>query len=97
MKATMADDLGRYEPPRVVRYRTPPPKAMDSRRQSQSGGFAVLIDHQGKVIAAQIGAQSSGTVPLMMLSLVRATFEPASLNGIPIPAIVSLGSPMRVQ
>ena len=97
MKATMADDLRHYEPPRVVRYRVPPPKAMDSRRQSESGGFAVLIDHQGKVIAAQIGARSSGTMPLMMLSLVRATFEPASLNGIPIPAIVSLGSPRRAQ
>ncbi|TDI45218.1 MAG: tetratricopeptide repeat protein [Acidobacteria bacterium] len=97
MKATMADDVGSYLPPRVVRYRTPPPKAMDSRRQSKSGGFAVLIDHRGKVIAAQIGAQSSGTMPLMMLSLVRAIFEPASLNGIPIPAIVSLGSPMRAQ
>ncbi len=97
LKTTMADDVGRYEPPRVVRYRTPPPKAMDSRRQSESGGFAVLIDHRGKVIAAQIGAHSSGTMPLMMLSLVRATFEPASLNGIPIPAILSLGSPMRVR
>ena len=97
LKATLVDDIGGYEPPRVVRYRIPPPKAMDSRRQSDSGGFAVLIDHRGKVIAAQIGARSSGSTPLMMLALVRATFEPASLNGIPIPAIVSLGSPARVQ
>lgn len=97
LKATMNEDIGSYEPPRVVRYRVPPPKGMDSRRQSESGGFAVLIDHRGKVIAAQIGARSSGTMPLMMLSLVRATFEPASLNGIPIPAVVSLGTPMGAQ
>ncbi len=97
MKATLADDFRRYEPPRVVRYRTPPPKAMNSRRQSESGGFTVLIDHRGKVIAAQIGAQSSGTMSLMMISLVRAIFKPASLNGIPIPAVVSVGSPIRSQ
>ncbi len=82
---------GEYLPPRVIRFTVPPPKAMASRRGSVGDGFSVLIDHEGKVVAAQIGAQSSGSSPLAMLSLVKATYAPASLNGIPIPALVRMG------
>ena len=70
---------------------------MSSRRASQNNAFAVLIDHEGNVIAAQIGAQTSGQTPLLMLSLVKAQYEPASLNGIPVPALVTMGTARGVQ
>ena len=91
VREALAEEEGEYLPPRVVRFSVPPPKNMDSRRSAASGGFSVLIDHQGHIIAAQIGGQAKGTAPMMMLSLVKATYEPASLNGIPIPAILTVG------
>ena len=91
VREALAEGGGEYLPPRVVRYGVPPPKNMDSRRSAANNGFSVLIDHQGHVIAAQIGGQAKGTAPMMMLSLVKATYEPASLNGIPIPAILTVG------
>ena len=91
VREALAEKEGEYLPPRVVRYSVSPPKNMDSRRSAANSGFSVLIDHQGHVIAARIGAQAKGTAPMMMLSLVKATYEPASLNGIPIPAIFTVG------
>lgn len=82
---------GEYLPPRVVSYSVPPPENMNSRRSWANSGFSVLIDHRGQVIAAHIGAQSRGSAPMMMMSFVKATYEPASLNGIPIPALFTMG------
>ena len=93
LRAALAEEEGEYLPPRVVKFSVPPPKNMDSRRSASKGGFSVLIDHEGNVIAAQIGAQIRGTAPMLMLSLVKATYEPASLNGIPIPAVFTMGVP----
>lgn len=81
-----------YEPPQVVKFDVSPPTAMQSRRQSQNSGIAVLIDHEGKVLAAQVGSKSSSSSSEMMLSLLRATYRPASLNGVPIPALLTLGT-----
>lgn len=91
MKAVFEKDPESYEPPRVVRYRTPPPPAMESRRSAENNYIAVLIDHQGKVVAAHMGAGNTGSTPLMMLSLMSATYSPASLNGIPVPSLLTLG------
>jgi tetratricopeptide (TPR) repeat protein len=91
MRAVVEEKVAVYEPPRVVRFDVPPPKSMDSRRSSESGSIAVLVDHRGKVVAAHLSGTSSGTNPLLMVSLVRATFAPASLNGIPIPALLTMG------
>ncbi|GMR22249.1 MAG: hypothetical protein BMS9Abin37_0585 [Acidobacteriota bacterium] len=91
LREALAEADCEYLPPRVVRYSVPPPKNMDSRRSSANSGFSVLIDHRGHVIAAQLGARSRGSAPMMMLSLVKATYEPASLNGIPIPALFIMG------
>ncbi len=91
MRAVFVHEEGTYEPPRVVKYDVPPPKEMSSRRSGQSDFIAVLVDHRGKVVAAHIGGNSSGSTPLMMVSLVRATYAPASLNGIPIPALLTMG------
>jgi tetratricopeptide (TPR) repeat protein len=91
LREALEQESGEYLPPRVIKYSVPPPRSMDSRRAATRDGFSVLIDHEGNVIAAQIGAQSGGSAPLTMLSLVKATYEPASLNGIPIPALVRMG------
>lgn len=89
---TIADgESAAYEPPRVIKFDVPPPKNMDSRRASQTSSIAVLVDHRGKVVAANVGGEPGGTAPLMMVSLVRATYAPASVNGIPIPAILMMG------
>ena len=93
LREALAEEEGEYLPPRVVRYNVPPPANMDSRRSAAKGGFSVLIDHRGHVVAAQIGAQTRGSAPMMMLSLVKATYAPASLNGIPIPALFTMGDP----
>ena len=91
MRAVFEDEEGTYQPPRVVKFDVPPPKEMDSRRSGRSSSIAVLVDHRGKVVAAHLGGDSSGSTPLMMVSLVRATYAPASLNGIPIPALLTMG------
>jgi tetratricopeptide (TPR) repeat protein len=92
MREVFEHQAGKYEPPRILKYRVPPPKNMDSRRSGRSSSVAVLVDHHGKVVAAQLGGQSSGSMPVMMVALVKATYAPASLNGIPIPALLTLGS-----
>lgn len=91
MRKVFDDDEGSYQPPRVVKFDVPPPKQMDSRRSGRSSSIAVLVDHRGKVVAATLGGDSTGSTPLMMVSLVRATYQPASLNGIPVPAILFMG------
>ena len=80
-----------YKPPRILRYTVPPPRSMESRRASKGNAFAVLVDHGGKAIAAQIGRQSTGNTPFFMHALLKARYEPASLNGIPVPALVIMG------
>ena len=91
MRVVFDDEAGTYEPPRVVKFDVPPPKEMGSRRSGNSSSIAVLVDHRGKVVAAQLGGDGSGSMPLLMVSLVRATYSPASLNGIPVPAILFMG------
>ncbi|MGH9318500.1 MAG: tetratricopeptide repeat protein [Vicinamibacteria bacterium] len=91
MRAVFEDEEGTYQPPRLVKFDVQPPKNMDSRRSGRSSSIAVLVDHRGKVVAAHLGGDSSGSTPLMMVSLVKATYAPASLNGIPIPALLTMG------
>ncbi len=91
MRAVIEDQMGTYEPPRIIKFDVPPPVQMESRRSSESSQIAVLVDYRGKVVAAHVGG-NSGSTPMMMVSLVRATYAPASLNGIPIPALLTLGT-----
>ena len=91
MRVVFDDEAGTYQPPRVVKFDVPPPKEMDSRRSGRSSSITVLVDHRGKVVAAQLGGDSAGSTPLLMVSLVRATYAPASLNGIPVPAVLFMG------
>ena len=80
-----------YEPPQIISFPVAPPKGMQSRRSARNA-IAVLIDHEGKVLAARMGTESSDTASAMMLSLVRAKYRPASLNGIPVPALITMGT-----
>ncbi len=79
-----------YEPPRVVKDMVRPPRSIQSRRDSR-GGLALLIDHRGKVVAARVNPGGSDTMPIMMLAVIRATFKPAALNGVPIPSLLLMG------
>jgi tetratricopeptide (TPR) repeat protein len=92
MRAVFEGEQSTYVPPRVVKFDVPPPKEMESRRAGQSNFIAVLVDHRGKVVAAHLAGNSAGSTPLMMVSLVRATYAPASLNGIPVPAVLTMGA-----
>jgi hypothetical protein len=91
MKAVHEGESLMYEPPRVIRQRVRPPREMESRRGSQSGGLMMVIDHNGKVVAARVAPGSTGTLPLTMISMIHATFKPAVLNGIPVPALLMMG------
>jgi tetratricopeptide (TPR) repeat protein len=91
MRAVVEDQMGKYEPPRIIRFDVPPPRGMESRRTSESNQIAVLVDQRGKVLAAHLGG-GDGSTPMIMVSLVRATYAPASLNGIPVPALLVMGS-----
>ena len=91
------EDNAQYEPPQVIRYQVKPPKGMDSRRGAESSSMAVVIDHEGRVVAARISPGSRGSAPHMMVSLVRATYRPASLNGVPVPSLISMGRPTFTQ
>ena len=86
----MAESSGHLEPP-VAKDNIEPPNWIRSRRGTEEqGGMAVLIDHEGKVVAAQLST-STGPIPLMVMVIVRADFEPAAVNGIPVPFVLSMG------
>lgn len=83
----------KYEPPELIGRPPRPPRSLRSRRAvEQMGYLAVLIDHQGKVVAAQLSPENSGTAPDFMMAMIHATFRPAALNGVPIPSLVRLGA-----
>jgi hypothetical protein len=83
---------GSFEPPAAkgeLSFEQPP--TIRSRRDAEDGGgFAVLIDHEGKFVAAQVSADS-GAPTLTVLSMVRTHFRPAALNGVPVPAVIAMG------
>jgi tetratricopeptide (TPR) repeat protein len=85
------DQALEYIPARVVRQRVKPPRGLESRRGAQSGGVAIVIDHNGKVVAAQVSPRSTESAQAMMLAMIRATFKPASLNGVSVPSILLMG------
>ncbi|HXV60922.1 MAG TPA: tetratricopeptide repeat protein [Vicinamibacteria bacterium] len=82
---------GRYEPPEAISGIVKPPSTMRSRRGS-SGGFAILIDHQGRVVAAHLTRAAESWAPVVLMSVIRAKFTPAQLNGVAIPCLVILGA-----
>jgi len=91
LKAVRKGDSFDYEPPQVRRQRVRPPRSIESRRSGESGGISLVIDHRGKVVAARVAPGTTGNLPLMMMSLMSATFKPASLKGVPVPSLLLMG------
>lgn len=79
-----------YVPPRVVRHRVRPPRDIQSRRSAR-GGLALVIDHTGRVVAARVAPEGGGSLSAMMLAMIRATFKPASVNGVAVPSLLLMG------
>jgi tetratricopeptide (TPR) repeat protein len=91
LRAVHDEDSLEYEPARVVRQRVRPPSSIESRRSGETGGLVLVIDHNGKVVAARLAAGATGNLPMMLISMISATFKPAALNGIPIPSLLLMG------
>ena len=67
------------------------PSTMRSRRDSL-GAFAILLDHNGRVVAAHVTPEAGSWAPARVMSLIRARFRPARLSGVPIPCLVIMGA-----
>jgi tetratricopeptide (TPR) repeat protein len=76
----------RYEPPRVVDGVAVLPPHLLSRR-AYKGGFALLLDHRGRLVAAHLTTEAQSWAPAALMSLIRARFRPARLNGVAVPCL----------
>jgi tetratricopeptide (TPR) repeat protein len=76
----------RYEPPRVVDGVAALPAHLLSRR-AYTGGFALLLDHRGRLVAAHLTNEAQSWAPAALMSLIRARFRPARLNGVAVPCL----------
>ena len=79
-----------YTPPEPRGGFTPAPSTLRSRR-STGGGLAVLVDHEGRVVAAHVAEDSNHWAASVMMSMIRGSFRPAKLNDVPIPCLIILG------
>ena len=79
-----------YEPASVQESFVRIPRAMRSRRGAR-GGFGLLIDHEGKVLAAHLTPDAESPATTTLMALVRAKFTPARLNGVRVPCLVIFG------
>lgn len=88
--ALRADESG-YEAPEAVDGVVKPPSTIRSRRDSR-GAFALLVDHHGRIVAAHVTPEAGSWARAMVMSVIRARFRPAKLNGVAIPCLVILGA-----
>jgi len=79
-----------YLPPEVASGASRMPSTMRSRRGSQ-GGFALLLSHKGRIVAVHMTPNAGQWAPAMMMSVIRARFRPARLNGVAIPCLIIVG------
>lgn len=79
-----------FEPASIQESFVRVPRAMRSRRADR-GGFGLLIDHEGRVLAAHLTPDAEAWATTALMSLVRAKFAPARLNGVRVPSLVILG------
>ena len=83
----------RFEPPAAKgELEGQQPRIRSRRDVEDGGGFSILIDHEGKFVAAQVSS-SSGSSTATVLAMVRTNFRPAALNGVPVPAVIAMGGP----
>ncbi len=52
----------------------------------------MLIDHKGHIVAVHLTPNAGEWAPTMMMTLIRAQFRPAKLNGVPVPCLVIMGA-----
>ena len=57
----------------------------------------MLLDHHGRVIAVHVKPNSGQWVPAMMMSIIRARFQPARLNGAPIPCLIIISADTELE
>jgi tetratricopeptide (TPR) repeat protein len=82
-----------YEPPKIVDGAMKLPSTMRSRRSASSdGGLGMLLDHNGRIVAVHLAANTNAWAPSMMMAIIRARFTPARLNGIAIPCLIIMGA-----
>jgi tetratricopeptide (TPR) repeat protein len=80
-----------YEPPEVIDGVVKPPSTLRSRRDSR-GAFAMLVDHKGKLLAVHVSRDAGNWASPLMMSMIRARFRAAKLNGVAIPCLVIFGA-----
>ncbi len=88
LRAVQAQDAY-YQPP-AVKKEIAQPSWIRSRKDAEESGLALLIDHEGNVVAAQLSGSGRGPIPLMLMAIVRADFKPANVNGVPVPAVFAI-------
>jgi hypothetical protein len=52
----------------------------------------MLLDHNGRIVAVHLAANTNAWAPSMMMAIIRARFTPARLNGIAIPCLIIMGA-----
>ena len=85
-----------YQPPKIIDGAVRMPKSMRSRRGTQ-GTFGMLLDHEGRIVAVHVSANADQFVPAMMMTIIRARFLPARLNGVAIPCLIIVGSGTELE
>jgi tetratricopeptide (TPR) repeat protein len=85
-----------YEPPKIIDGAVRMPKSMRSRRGTQ-GAFGMLLDHDGRIVAVHVSANAGQWVPAMMMTIIRARFQPARLNGVAIPCLIIVGAGTELE
>ena len=85
-----------YKPPKIIGGAVRMPKTMRSRRGTE-GAFGMLIDHDGHIVAVHMSPNAGQWVPAMMMTIIRARFQPARLNGVAIPCLIIVGGGTELE
>ncbi len=85
-----------YQPPKIIEGAVGMPKSMRSRRGTL-GAFGMLLDHDGHIVAVHVSPDAGQWVPAMMMTIIRARFHPARLNGVAIPCLIIVGADTELE
>lgn len=86
----------KYQPPKIIDGAVRMPKSMRSRRGTL-GTFGMLLDHDGHIVAVHVSPNAGQWVPAMMMTIIRARFQPARLNGVAIPCLIIVGAGTELE
>ena len=75
-----------YQPPKIIDGAVNMPKSMRAEGGTL-GAFGMLLDHDGHIVAVHVSPNAGQWVPAMMMTIIRARFQPARLNGVAIPCL----------